>query len=400
MIIEILIAILVGCLFGIITGLTPGIHINLVALLAFSASPFLLQYTSPLIISVFIIAMSITHSFLDALPSIFLGAPDADQALSVLPGHKLLLKGRGYEAVMLTAVGSLFAVIFSIALAPLLIPLVKFAYPIIKDYIPYILIIASLWLIFREHKSKVWPAFLFIMSGTLGIAIFNIPTLKQPLLPLLSGLFGISILFMSIFEKTKIPTQKITKPNIKTIETTKTMSAGFFSSILCGFLPGVGASEAAIIASAPLKKITPEYFLILVGAINTIIMVFSFIALYTIDKARNGSVVIISKIMESINFNDFIIFLITALVTAFIAYFLTKRLSLIFSSIITKINYQKLCIGIILFIVVLVTVLTGPMGLLVLVVSTTLGIIPSIVGIGKNHMMGCLILPVILYFLL
>ncbi len=400
MILELLIAILLGCFTGIITGLTPGLHINLVAVLTFSASYFLLNFISPVTISVFIIAMSITHTFLDALPSIFLGAPDSDQVLSVLPGHRLLLEGRGYEAVMLTAIGSLAAVILTLMITPLLIPFVKFTYPLIKDYIPYILIISSIFLISKEHKSRLLALIIFLLSGTLGIAVFNLPTLKQPLLPLLSGLFGISILIVSLSEKSKIPPQKITNPNLDKKESAKVLSSGLITSSLCGFLPGIGPAEAAIIASSPFRKITSEYFLLLTGAINTVVMVISFIALYTIDKARNGSVVIISKIMEKITFSDFIIFLAATLASAFIAYYLTKGIARIFSSIITKINYQKLCIGIIIFIVAIVIILTGPLGLSVLIISTAFGIVPSLLGIAKNHMMGCLIIPVILYFLL
>jgi len=400
MFLELLIAILIGCFFGIITGLTPGIHINLVAVLALSASPFLLQFISPLSIAVFIIAMSITHTFLDALPSIFLGAPDEDQALSVLPGHRLLNQGRGYEAVMLTAIGSLFATIITLALVPILMPLVRVGYPLIKDFVPYLLVVASITLIYKEHNSKFWALLMFLLSGVLGIAVLNFPSLKQPLLPLLSGLFGTSILFVSLFEKTKVPPQKITKPKIEPKEAVKVLSSGLVASSLCGFLPGLGSAQAAIIATSPFKKTTPESFLILIGAINTIVMIISFIAIYTIDKARSGSVVIISKIMGTLTFTDFIIFLIATLISAFIAFYLTKWISLVFSKIITKINYQRLIIGIMIFIVIIVIFLSGPLGFLILLVSTALGIIPSLVGIGKNHMMGCLILPVILFFLL
>jgi len=109
MFIEILFAILIGLFFGIITGLIPGIHINLVSIILLSLSPILLNYTNPLVLCVFIIAMSVNHSFLDFVPSVFLGAPDADTALSILPGHKLLLEGKAYEAVKLTVMGSLGA---------------------------------------------------------------------------------------------------------------------------------------------------------------------------------------------------------------------------------------------------------------------------------------------------
>src|SRR3989338_7134813 len=128
MLLEILLAILIGCLLGIITGLTPGVHINLVSVVILSLSPFLSQYVSLLTLSIVIIAMSVTHTFLDSLPSIFLGAPDSGMELSVLPGHKLLLEGRGYEAVILNTIGSLFAVILMVAFAQIGLQLIKIIY--------------------------------------------------------------------------------------------------------------------------------------------------------------------------------------------------------------------------------------------------------------------------------
>ena len=88
--IEIVIALVLGVGTGIITGLAPGIHVNLVSLLILSSAAFLLQITTPAALGTFIISLAITHTFLDALPSIYLGAPDEAQALNVLPGHRLL----------------------------------------------------------------------------------------------------------------------------------------------------------------------------------------------------------------------------------------------------------------------------------------------------------------------
>src|SRR3989338_774789 len=119
---------MLGVIAGIFTGITPGIHINLVSLLLLSISPVLLNYINVISLCIFIIAMSITHTFLDAIPSIYLGAPDADDALNVLPGHKLLLDGRGFEAVKLTVIGSLSALILAVALVPLLIPAMMIVY--------------------------------------------------------------------------------------------------------------------------------------------------------------------------------------------------------------------------------------------------------------------------------
>jgi putative membrane protein len=155
MIFEILIAVLLGCFFGIFTGLIPGVHINLISLLLLSISGLLLNITSPMIIAILIISMAITHTFLDTIPSIFLGAPDSDTALSVLPGHSMLLEGKGYEAVMLTLIGSFFALILAIILSPLIGIIIKIIYPYLEKFMALILISASCFLIFREKKKKI-----------------------------------------------------------------------------------------------------------------------------------------------------------------------------------------------------------------------------------------------------
>src|SRR3989344_3600744 len=171
MIIEITIAVLVGVIGGIFSGLTPGIHTNLLVTLLFSISPFLLAFTSPLIISALIVSMAITHTFLNVLPAVYLGAPDSEgKILSVLPGHRMLLQGRGYEAVKLTLLGSFLAIIMGILLTPLLLKFLPSLYSSIKSYIGYILVIASLYLVLRERK-KFWAFFIFMLSGVFGLGV-------------------------------------------------------------------------------------------------------------------------------------------------------------------------------------------------------------------------------------
>jgi putative membrane protein len=399
MLLEILIAIIIGCSLGIITGITPGVHINLVGVIILSLTPFLSQYVSLITLSILIIAMSVTHTFLDNIPGIYLGAPDSGKELSVLPGHRLLLEGRGYEAVTLATIGSLFAVIIMVAFTPIGLLLIKWIYPIIQKFIPYILIFFSILLIYKETKSRILASIIYLISGVLGIITLNLQ-LSQPLFPLLSGLFGTSILLTSVFEKTKIPKQKITQISLNKKEITSAMSAGFIASFLTGLLPGLGGSQAAIVATSTQKKISPEKFLVVVGSINTFVMVVAFLALYSIDKARNGSVVVISEILQTFTLNHLILFLSVSLVAAGIATFLTLRFAKIFSNLMGKVNYNKLCLSIIALIIILVVILTGWLGFLVLIVSTSIGLIANLGGIGKSHLMGCLILPVILFFLL
>ena len=119
-----------------------------------------------------------------------------------------------------------------------------------------------------------------------------------------------------------------------------------------------------------------------------------------IHYSRNGAVLVISKIMNTLTYQDLILFLIISLITGILSTFLTLKIAKIFSKLITKISYKKICISIITLIVLIVVTLTGVLGLLVLIVSTFLGMIPQLKNIGRHHLMGSLILPVILFFLL
>jgi len=399
MLIEILIAILLGCMAGIITGLTPGVHINLVSLLILNISAILLNFTTPIIISIFIISMAITHTFLDTIPAIFLGAPEEETALSILPGHKMLLDGKAYHAIILTLIGSLFSLIFAILFSPLIAVIINGIYPTLSKLMGYILLTASIFLIIKDNKSKFWAFIIFMLSGVLGIATLNLPNLKNPLFPLLSGMFGISALLISLSNKINIPTQEISEVKIEKKKITKALGSSFIAGGLCSFLPGLGPAQAAILGSQLNKNIGNDGFLILIGGLNTINMVLSFLALYIIDKARNGAIVTVSKIIENFTLENLILFFGVSLVVAGIATFLTIYISRVFSRIITRINYQKTCVSIIFLITILTFILSSPIGILVLIVSTSLGILPPMLGIGRNHLMGCLLLPVILYFL-
>ncbi len=399
MLVEIFSAILIGIFIGVITGLIPGVHINLVAVIVLSLSPFLLQYTNVVVISIFIISVAITHTFLDFLPSIYLGAPEPATALSILPGHKMLLEGRAYEAIFLTVLGSLFALITAILLVPILIPTVKIAYPFIKKNMAFILIIASVYLILIEKKSRLWAFIIFLMAGVFGFGVLNLHILNEPLLPMLSGLFGISMLVLSFLDKVKIPAQENKIDDISNFTILKSLSGCTIAGILCSFLPGLGPAQGAVLGLQLFKNIGDKGFLILVSGINTLNMVLSIAALYIIDKARSGAIVAISKIMESFNLNYLILFLGSSLIVAGIATFLALYLAKVFGKLINKLNYSVLCLAVIIFIIVLVFIFSKFIGLLVLVIATFIGLIPNIKGIKRSHLMGCLLLPVIFFYL-
>ncbi|MBI2663119.1 tripartite tricarboxylate transporter permease [Candidatus Woesearchaeota archaeon] len=398
MILEVFIAILIGITLGIITGLTPGVHINLVAVLALTSFPILSEYFSVLSVIIALISMAVAHTFLDFIPSVYLGVPDSDTSLSVFPSHRLLFEGDGHEAVQLATLGSLFGLVITIFMTPVLIISVRNFYPVIKQYIPLILILSSSFLILRDRDRK-WSLIEFLLSGVLGLGVLSLD-LSQPLFPLFSGMFGISTLLMSLKNNTNLPTQNIKDLSIDNKETFKALGGGFIASSLAGFLPGLGSAQAAIIASNITGKLSSRGFIVLIGSINTIVMIISFIALYVIDRARNGVIVVVSKIGGVVDMNHLILFLGVSFIVAGLSTFLTLELSKLFSRVVSKIDYKKVSILIIILIISLVTFITGLLGLFVLTVSTFVGLIPMLKNTGRSHLMGSLIIPVILYLLL
>ncbi len=403
MFIEILTALLIGVIAGIITGLIPGIHVNLISLLLLSISASLLNIIPPFAIGAFIIAMATTHTFIDSLPSIYLGAPDADQVLGVLPGHKLLLKGKGHYAIRLTIIGSLIGLILAIIIIPFLVSIIQNTYDYIAKFIAYILIVVVIWMIWKESnwKKRLLALFQFILAGGLGLIILTWSNLSNPLFPLLSGLFGISTLLFSLNSNTEIPHQEYnTKTQISKKDCLKCSFISVITGGLVALLPGLGSAQAGIVGSQMIKNAKDDHFLVLVGGINTANAIVSLLTFHAINKARNGAIVVVKEIIKEISYQQMLGYLLVCLIAGCIATILALKLSKIFSKLIRKVNYKFVCWGVIMFVSVLVLVLSGIYGFIIMLVATFIGMIPTFTGVKKSMNMGCLLLPVICFFVL
>ena len=80
---------LAGLIAGTVTGLIPGLHINLVAAIVAGSAGVLTGLFSPVGVGVFLLVMSITHTFVDAIPAVFLGVAEGSELLSLLPSQKM-----------------------------------------------------------------------------------------------------------------------------------------------------------------------------------------------------------------------------------------------------------------------------------------------------------------------
>jgi len=390
---EIIIGIILGVFCGIITGLIPGIHVNLVSAIIVANIAVVSNVISANIALSIIISLAITHTFLDTIPSIFLGAPDPSTALSVLPGHRLLNEGKGYEAVKLTILGSLSGLLISATFFPIILTIIEYIYPFFKNNIVTILTIVSLFIISRS-KSKLKSIIVFMLAGTLGLISLNSRT-ENALFPLLTGFFGLSTLILS--SQNKIPQQEFTESTtIKPKEGIFSAVLGTISGFLTAMLPGLGSSTAATICSVIKKDSEPNGFLVMIGAISTVNFFLSIATLITINKARNGAILAITQTIQEPNM---LIMLSCALISGGLATLIAQPLTKKFLKIIEKVNYKKLIITLILFLIIMTFVLSSFEGLYILLIATTTGLYAIKKEIPRNTMMACIIVPVLSYFL-
>ncbi|MBI4919609.1 tripartite tricarboxylate transporter permease [archaeon] len=379
-------SILVGIMSGIITGLTPGLHVNLVTLIVISSLKL-----HPFIIAVYLFSLGITHTFLDAIPAIFLGAPDEDLAL--LPGHELFIKGAGHEAVKLTVIGSFFTLILGVIFVPLLIFFASIIYSFLKPFILFLLILLMIILFFKSRSF--FSLFTFFISGILGLIVLN-SSLDNKMLPLFSGLFAVSTLFSSlIFPPKRVVPQQAT--NIIQLKTRDILSAIFGSSIagvITSIFPGLSPAQSTALVQ-PYFSQNKFTYLIFAGGVNTIDFFISLTTLFVLGKARNGALIGIKKIMIFINIEQLIALACVGVLVGCVSVILTLKISRLAVIFINKVNFQKISIFVLFFLFLLNMYFSSWQGLIVLITSSIIGLIPILSKTPRSFSMGVLILPVI-----
>ncbi|HLD78257.1 MAG TPA: tripartite tricarboxylate transporter permease [archaeon] len=414
---DLLLFALLGVAAGIVTGVTPGLHVNAVSLLLL-ALPL-----APLAAAVLIIAIAITHTFWDFVPSILLGAPSEDTALGVLPGHRLLLEGRGAEAITLTIAGGIAAALLSAAALPALLLGLPVLYAALRPFIGFILLAIAGFMVAIEPTWRRRLAGLAVLglSGLLGLVTLDSALLAGDavLFPLFTGLFGASTLLLSLREQSRIPAQRSGTAQLERGLVLRGSVKGLLSGCLMGTLPALGASQAAVLTqhlsrkgfrrrSQPPSDGTgrgsgsreqpPEEFLVSIGAINTVVSLFSLIALYTIAKPRSGAAVAVGQVLGPVGFPELVLLVAVSLFAAGLsALALLAALPRLIAGF-QAVPYAALTKGILVLLVFLVIALTGPLGLAVLATAVAIGVLAPLWKVKRSLLMGVLMVPLILFY--
>jgi putative membrane protein len=393
-----LVFLFLGIFLGLFTGLLPGIHPNTIVPLSF----LLLPYLNAQNYIYFLLGMVVTHYFINYIPSAFIGVPDSESAVSVLPLHNLTLDGRGYEGVILAGVGAFSGIVFSLVMVIILLNLgldLKIFYETLKPFIPYFLIF-SLVLIILFSKNKFWSSVIMLLSGVLGIETLYLHQSFNPTLTaLFTGMFGIPLLIENLKTR-KINHQIITFPELK---------PSFFKSSIFGtlggfiriFLPAIGGAQLNFFLSKIIMEEDLENFIVSQGSITLSNEFFSILALILIGNGRSGIAEAIGSLNTDLSLVKISFYMLIASAGALGMMVILSRYLL---RKITDYDYRKISLYLIAFCTLLVFILsynTYPIyHMVIYVVSVCIGILCIKNNVNLSYMMCVLIFPTILYFML
>ncbi len=366
---------LIGILLGTFTGITPGIHVNTLA--AMESSSFWLLF-----------AMGLTHTFLDVVPASFLGVPDEETAVGLLPAHRLVVHGRGREVLHIALWSSFLAVLFALPITPLYIRAASGYNP---SYGRLLVIAVAAVIVLSEGRGRWLRALaLFLLSGALGLAVLRAATLSEPFYHLFTGLFGVPTLIVALQSGGKIRRQgkeAITNCPVPIVPIVLGTVAGAAASLI----PAFTASLAALLAS-PLARGEREYLAVVYSA-NTANFLFGIVNYASTGRTRNGVAVALAR--AGIPSPGLEVMMIGAVLIGTLALLAGAVVGEVVIRGVEKIETAKLNAAILVLLGGISLWLDGLRGLWVMLTASALGFLPLIFGTRRLVLMGVLAVPVL-----
>jgi len=387
-----------GIALGTVSGLVPGLHANNFALLLAAAAP---SIPGPsLYVGAAMLAAGVTHTFLDVVPALALGVPDPAMAVSALPGHRLVIAGRGREALRLSALGSALAVVFAVPLALPVTRAMVMAYPTISAHLSLVLGGVAVFLVITEHsnRARLGGLVAFLSSAGLGWLTLDIDphaplAVGGMLMPLFAGLFGAPVLIEAI-NGAGVPEQAdaaVTTPR-KTIGATAL--TGTLSGAIVGYLPGISSAVAATVTLPAVPKDDgARGFLVATSGVNTSNTIFALFALVALGAPRTGVLVALDSTGVPL---DLPLLLSGVVLAAGVGFVLVPVAGDRYLRTVGRMNYTHLSIVILGLLVALASLFAGFVGVGAFCAAALVGLLPAKFGARRVHLMGVLMGPLIL----
>ncbi|WP_339103957.1 tripartite tricarboxylate transporter permease [Haloterrigena salinisoli] len=389
--------ILAGAALGCCSGLVPGLHANNFALLLAGFAPSIPG--RPLFVGCAMLSAGVVHTFVNAVPAMALGVPDAEMAVTALPGHRLVLEGRGYEAIRLSALGSLLAVL---AAVPLAVPVtwgVTAAYPTIRAHLSLVLAMVVVALIASERTwwTRLGGLVSFALAAGLGLGTLDLAT-DAPLeaggmlAPLFAGLFGAPVLIDAV-RGGGVPPQRdesiaMSRPLVGATAITGALAGG-----VVGYVPGISAAIAAVAVLVVVPGRSGDRgYIVATSGVDTANTIFALFALAAIGQPRTGVMVAFDTANAPLELPVLVAGIVLAGCVGFV---LVIAVGDAYLDLVGRTAYWKISIAVLALLCCLSYLFTGLIGIGVFAVATGIGMVPIRFRARRVHLMGVLIGPLL-----
>jgi putative membrane protein len=419
----ILVSIVLGTLLACFLSCLPGLHIYNVAGVVILLEVATESWSIPVeILFSFMMSLIVAYSILNTIPSIFLGAPDESAIFITLPGNRYLMLGKGYDAAMLTGLGSLGGICFLVLLSPF----ASFIFPIfravVSEHLHWVLGAVLGFLIMSEWPKggdrgqtswkKFWSAWqnlvagliTLLLSGLLGFIILDKNVLPlavsfQNIMPAFVGLFAIPWVVQNISSKTNPPLQYIAKNlDIDTPLMLRGIGAGCLGGLFAAIFPIITAGMGGLLAGHATAQRDDRLFIVSQGASKTVYYVGGFMLLFIpgLMITKGGMAWMVSTLHKPAGLAHFYMIIATICISGAISIGMLHVLSKWTTLLIAKINYRFISIVTLVLILLLIFFLCQWQGLFVMAVASGIGMIPVFFHSRRMNCMGILLIPVML----
>ncbi|SNZ05284.1 putative membrane protein [Natronoarchaeum philippinense] len=388
-----------GATLGTFTGLIPGIHANNVALVLASLAPGLPG--TALGVGIGILSAGVVHTFVNVVPALALGVPDAETAATTLPGHRLVLAGRGEEAIRLSALGSGLAVL---AAVPLAIPLTRgmtAVYPTLSANVAVVLGAVLVGLVAAESgaRSRLGGLLAQAGSGALGVVALDLDPAAPleaggMLAPLFAGLFGAPIL-LEAMDGGGVPRQTGTAVRSSRRRVVLTAVAGAMAGAIVGYLPAVSAAIAAVAVLACVPGGDDDRaYVVATSGVDTANAIFALVALVALGQPRSGVIVAFEQSGAPLTLAVLVPCVVLAGALGFLVTLLVGDRYL---RAVGRVDQRWLSVGVLAVLGMLSWLFAGTVGVLAFLAATAVGLVPARLGARRVHLMGVLLVPLLVW---
>lgn len=412
---------LLGGVISVLLACVPGVHIyGVVAVSVAGVSVF--GSVTPEKLVPFCAGLITAYAVVGAVPSVLLSTPDESAFFAVLPGRKYLKRGRGYEAVMLMAIGG-FAGLLWVCLV------MGLAAPVVLGMLVSVIRLHMHWMVWcvicfmllsewpkggryaygvRERLADAWGPLLsgivtFLLSGALGMLLFFRSPLSmegafQNLLPAFSGLFTLPWMLVNIISGAGMPEQEIRMRKVRLGQICSGGLAGICGGSFAALIPGVTGGVGGMLAGHASALRDDKAFLVSQGASRSVYYIGSFLFFFVpaASITRGGAACMLRGIYMPGSFHDYNMVLAAMAISGSATLFLLSPATRITVKIVRRIGYRRMSIAGACIAIVLVFMFTGFEGLLVMLTALGVGMLPLLYGSRRMNCLGVILLPVAL----